>query len=262
MMAGGLAGCGGSSTIVTPPSTPTNITGNWLFTTQNAGGGSDPIAAYLSLTGNTVTGSAVVEAAFPLDCAPNGCCGGPFAEFNGSLTGTIDNKGNLMLGSTVPNGGPVFTMTGDVIAGTLTNGSFTLTGSCPAQGPVIGVEFPTLNGTYAGKLTSQSNGASFSISATVAQSTTLNSRGFFNVSGTAQLSGYPCLTSATAAMPLDIYSGFLGNSFEVTMNASSGGATLDFGGVLSLDGKTLMANYFVIGGGCANDIGQGTLTRQ
>jgi hypothetical protein len=46
------------------------------------------------------------------------------------------------------------------------------------------------------------------------------------------------------------------------MDTSSGGAILDFGGVLSPDGKTLTANYFVIGGGCANDLGYGTLTLQ
>jgi hypothetical protein len=193
----------------------------------------------------------------------NGCCGGPFAQFNPSLTGAIDAKNNLTLGSTVPNGGPVFTMTGVVSEGTLTNGSFTLTGSCPAQGTITGTEYPALNGTYAGTLTSQKSGQSFAISATFDQSTALNSRGFFNVNGTANLTGYPCMTSAAVATPFDMNSGFLGNSFSVTMNAVPNG-DLIVDGTLSPDGKTLALTYFffLMGSSCNNDTGTGLLTLQ
>jgi hypothetical protein len=265
LTAGGLAGCNSTSKISTtdPPNTPANITGNWQFAAVSNSGGSVPIAAYLTSTSGAVSGTADVEKAFPDSCVLNGCCGGPFASFNPSLTGTIDAKNNLTLGSTVPNGGPVFTMTGTAVGGTLTNGSFTLTGSCPAQGTITGTEYPTLNGKYAGTLTSQMSGHSYAVSSTFDQSATLNSRGFFNVDGTVNFTGYPCMTSAAVATPLDMNSGFLGNNFTVTMNAVPSG-NLIVSSTLSPDGKTLATTYFFIlmGSSCNNDTGTGLLTLQ
>jgi hypothetical protein len=154
-------------------------------------------------------------------------------------------------------------MTGTVSGGTLTNGSFTLTGLCPAQGTITGTEYPTLNGTYAGTLTSQTSGQNFAVSATFDQSATLNSRGFFNVDGTVNFTGYPCMTSAAVATPLDMNSGFLGNNFTVTMNAVPGGDLIVIG-TLSPDGKTLTVTYFFIlmGSSCNNDTGTGLLMLQ
>ncbi|MGC9293634.1 MAG: hypothetical protein ACP5EP_13235, partial [Acidobacteriaceae bacterium] len=86
-------------------------------------------------------------------------------------------------------------------------------------------------------------------------------RGFIDVNGTATFTGYPCLTSATAATPLDQNSGFLGNQFAVTMNGA-GGATLSISGTLSQDGRTIAAAYIVGGGACHLDEGRGTLTLQ
>ncbi len=262
-----LAGCGGTKSLVTvsnPPESPADVTGNWVLI-ANIGTiqGGRPIAAYLSSNAGTVSGNAVVGGACPLDCV-NGCCGGPFcAGFNGSLSGTIDNKGNLNLGSTVANGGPVFSMTAAASSGTLTNGSFTLTGSCPAQGTIAGTEYPTLAGTYSGTLTSTNTGKSFAISETVDQSSSLNSQGYFDVSATANLSGYSCVTSATEATPLDMNSAFLGDSFIVNMNASPGG-TLYLSGAISPDGKTMSATYeyALLGSSCNIDVGSGTLTLQ
>jgi hypothetical protein len=263
LTAGGLTGCGSTSkiSITDPPPTPANITGNWQFTATINGGGTVPFAAYLTSTDGAVSGNAWIQIAFPASCTVSGCCGGAFASFNPSLTGTIDAKNNLTLGSAVPNGGPVFTMTGIMSGGTLTNGSFTLTGSCPAQGTITGIEYPTLNGTYAGTLTSQTSGQSYAVSAAFDQSATLNSRGFFNVDGTVNFTGYPCMTSADVATPLDMNSGFLGNNFTVTMNAVPGGDLIVIG-TLSPDGKTLATTYFFIlmGSSCNNDTGTGLLT--
>ena len=268
LTAGGLTGCGPISnlSLTDPPSTPANVTGNWQFTAVLNGGGTVPIAAYLTSTDGVVSGTAYVNIAIPASCTVTGCCGVAFASFNPSLTGAIDAKNNLTLGSAVPNGGPVFTMTGTVSGGTLTNGSFTLTSSCSAQnaqGTITGTMYPTLNGTYAGTLTSQTSGQSFAISATFDQSATLNSRGFFNVNGTVNFTGYPCMTSAAVATPLDMNSGFIGNNFSVTMNAVPGGDLIGFG-ALSPDGKTLAFQYFFIlmGSSCNNDTGTGSLTLQ
>jgi hypothetical protein len=262
LIAASLIGCGGSNSITptpNPPSFPTSITGDWQFTAAINGGRNIPLAAYLTSAAGAVSGTAVADAAFPGDGTPE-CCGGPFASFSSSLTGTVDAKNNLTLVSTVPNGGPVFTMTGIVNAGTLANGSFTLTGPCPAQGTITGTEYPTLNGTYTGTLTSTSTGQSFVVSTTFDQSAALNSRGFFNVNGTANFAGYPCMTSAVVATPLEMNSGFLGNNFEVTMNAAPSG-DLIVSGTLSPDGKTLAVTYFFVlmGSSCNNDKGTGSL---
>ncbi len=263
LISGGLAGCGSTGKITTPAGIP----GNWELTLTNSGtpmfsgGPIVPMGVALTSMGSAVFGTASVQLAFPQLCSGNGCCGGPFAEFNGSLTGTLDDKGNLTLGSAVPNGGPVFTMTAVVSGGTMTNGTFSLTGPCPDQGTITGVALPTLDGTYAGTVTSVDTGNSYSLSTTLQQSATVNTRGFFDVSGTATFSGYPCLTSAAAATPLEQNSGFLGNQFGVTMNGG-GGATLSISGTLSQDGKTIAATYIAGGGTCRLDLGRGTLTLQ
>lgn len=251
----GLLGCGAPNPI-NPPETPSGITGNWEFTAAPG----YPMGAWLSTSGGAVTGNAVMQMAFPLFCTPE-CCGGPFAEFNGTLAGTIDSSGNLALASAVPNGGPVFTMSAKVANGALTNGTYTLTGGCPASGAFTGTEYPALNGTYAGTLTSQDTKTSFTISANLAQ-TTINSRGFLNATSSATLSGNPCISSATGATPLDDNSGILGNQFGVTMNGNQSGSTFSLSGVLSQDGRTINASYTLGGGGCTLDYGTGTLTLQ
>ena len=271
LIAGTLAGCGstGKTTLTPngPPPITASIPGNWEFTgtiTTNTSqwplpsGETVPIGAYLTSTGSAVTGSASVQMAFPLVCMAN-CCGGPFAEFSNALTGTLNADGMLTLTSTVPNGGPVFTMTGTMSNATFTGGTFNLTGGCPASGTITGVELPSLDGTYAGTVTSKDTGQSYSLSTTLEQSTTVNARGFLDVSGTATFAGYPCLTSVTPALPLEQNSGFLGNQFSATMNGA-GGATLSISGTLSQDGKTIAATYTASGGACKLDYGTGTLT--
>ena len=264
IVSAGLVGCGSSSQLTSsppspskPPVSPSGVAGNWEFTAAPG----YPMGAYLSVSGTAVTGLAAMQMAFPLDCH-DGCCGGPFAEFNGSLTGAIDSSGNLTLTSTVPNGGPVFTMSAKAANGSLTSGSYTLTGPCPAAGAFTGVEYPALDGTYTGTLTSADTGVSFTIAANLAQSAAPNSRGFLDVTSSATLTGNPCIASATGATPLDQNSGILGNQFGVTMNGAQPGATFILSGSLSPDGRTISAAYTVAGAACSLDYGTGTLTLQ
>ncbi len=273
LIAGALVGCGstakGTLTPSSPPPTPASLPGNWEFTATITtsvspipipSGDTVPIGAYLTSNGSAVTGSASVQMAFPMVCVAD-CCGGPFAQFSNALTGTLNTDGMVTLSSTVPNGGPVFTMIGTMSNANFTGGTFNLTGGCPASGSITGVEVPSLDGTYAGTVTSKDTGQSYSLSTTLEQSTTVNVRGFLDVSGTATLTGYPCLTSVTSALPLEQNSGFLGNQFGVTMNGA-GGATLSLSGILSQDGKTIAATYTASGGSCKLDYGMGTLTLQ
>lgn len=248
------------------PAMSSGVTGNWEFTAHETSGATFgpatvPLGVYLSASSGSVTGSAAPQIAFPLVCN-GGCCGGPFSVFNGSLAGSLDANGQLKLSSAVPAGGPVFTMAATISGGSLSSGSFKLTGGCAMQGTITGVAYPALNGTYAGTMTSKDTGSSFAITTTLQQATGVNARGFLDVSGTATLKGNGCMSSATAALPLEQNSGLLGNAFGVTMSAPQSGATLSVSGSLSQDGKTIVASYTIGGGSCALDYGTGTLTLQ
>ena len=261
LVAGGSSGCH-SASHGRATSAATGVTGNWELTATEDNGATVPIGAYLKTSGDTVYGAAQVQKVFSAGCAANGCCGGPFAEFDRLITGNLDGAGDIALKSQVPGGGPVFTMTGSASGDSRLQGDFSLTGACSAQGTLTGVEIPALHGTYSGVMTSRQTGKSFEISATLEQSTKLNPRGFFNVSGSARLSSYSCMTAARVAAPLDRNSALLGNKFQVSMSASQGGAMIGLSGKLEQGGQTLAATYAVVGGGCSNDFGKGTLTQQ
>lgn len=261
LVAGGSAGCH-SAANANPASGAAGITGNWEFTATYNNGATVPIGAYLKSSGDTIYGAGQVQKEFSAGCEANGCCGGPFAEFDRLITGTLDGAGNIALKSQVPGGGPVFTMTGSANGDSRLQGNFSLTGACPAQGTITGIEIPALRGTYAGMMTSRQTGKSFQISATFEQGAKLNQRGFFNLSGTATLTGYPCLKSARIAAPLDRNSALLGNKFQVSMSAASSGAMMGLSGKLVQGGQALAATYAIVGGGCSNDFGKGTLTLQ
>ncbi|MGC9293520.1 MAG: hypothetical protein ACP5EP_12510 [Acidobacteriaceae bacterium] len=96
LMVGDPAGCGSGGSGKT--TTPVGLPGNWEFTGTDSSGNTIPMGVYLTSTGSAVSGTAWVQMAFPQLCNASGCCGGPFAEFNGSLTGTLDDKGDLTLG--------------------------------------------------------------------------------------------------------------------------------------------------------------------
>ncbi len=260
-----LAGCGSSPQPGAPAPPSASIPGNWEFTARITSSGAGlgetvPIGVYLTGTDTAVQGTAWVQMTFPLDCVAQ-CCGGPFADFSNALSGTLTGAGILNLTSSVPDNGPLFSMSGNMTGAEFTVGTFKLTGGCPATGAITGVEIPTLNGAYAGTLTSQTTGKSYNFSTTLAQSSALSTRGFFAVSGTGALTAYPCLSSVTVPTPAANYSGMLGDEFNLTMSGANG-AQFSLGGTLSSDAETITVSYGVIGGSCANDIGGGTLTLQ
>lgn len=261
LIAGGLAGCHSASNRAST-SDSAGVAGNWQFTATYGNDSKVPIGAYLTTTDGSISGVAQVQKTFSGGCDANDCCGGPFSEFDRLVTGSVDSSGNLTLRSVVPGGGPVFTMTGSTSHGSMQQGNFTLSGSCPAQGTITGTRIPILHGTYAGTLTSERTGQDFNILVTLDQSKALNSQGSFNVNGGAALKGYLCLSSARIAAPLDHDSGLLGSSFKVTMKSAAGGALLGLSGTVEQGGQTLKTTYAIIGGSCHNDFGRGTLTLQ
>jgi hypothetical protein len=258
----GMTGCGGTSSTITPPNpppTPANIAGNWELAASSPPGATTSIAVYLTSNAGSVSG--IAEGPAPVDnvCTANGCCGTPIGIFhNVALTGTVDANGNLKLG-TATGGNPAFAMTGTASGSNLSNGSFTLTGTCSAQGTITGTEYAPLDGTYAGTLTSQATGQSYGVTTTLDQSNVPNSSGYLNLTGAMSVSGYPCISSGSTP----ISSTFLGNEFNAGMNPSPN-ATLSWSGILSPDGKAIAIDYgFTLSGSsCNDDYGTGTLTLQ
>jgi hypothetical protein len=260
--AAAIAGCGGNSNVHSIPA-PASITGNWGLTANLTSGGTVPIDVYLTSNAGSVSGIAYGPAATDNVCVANGCCGSPLGFFSGvALTGTVDASGNLKLGTPSTASNPAFAMTGTVSGSTLSNGSFTLSGTCNTQGTIAGIEYPPLDGTYIGTLTSQVTGQSFTMSITLSQSSAPNASGYLNLYETATVTGYPCIPSGTA-MPVIVSSTYLGNYFSFPLSLSSGGL-LDQVGTLSTNGKTLGMDYSFpeSGSSCSDDYGSGTLTLQ
>jgi len=258
--AAGIAGCGGNSNVHSIPA-PASITGNWGLTANLTSGGTVPIGVYLTSNAGSVSGIAYGPAATDNVCVANGCCGSPIGFFSGvALTGTVDSSGNLKLGTTAASN-PAFAMTGTVSGSTLSNGNFTQSGTCNTQGTITGIEYPPLDGTYSGTLTSQVTGQSFTMAMAPNQSSAPNSYGFLSLTGTVNVSGYSYISPTAMSFPTGLT--FLGNAFAMDVNSSSGEA-LYLTATLSPDGKTLQVTYgtFPSGGGLTQDYGTGTLTLQ
>jgi hypothetical protein len=259
----GIAGCGGNSQSPLPVQLPPSITGNWELTANVTPEGTAPIAIYLTSNAGSVSGIAFGPPAFDLLVYPDGCVGSPLGTFNGVvLTGTVDTSGNLKLG-TAAGSSPAFAMTGTVSGATISSGSFTLecNNSAAAQGTITGVEYPALNGTYAGTLTSQVTGQSFTMTMAPNQSSAPNSNGVLSLTGTVNVSGYSYISPTAMSFPTGFT--FVGNAFALDVYSSSGEA-LYLTATLSTDGKTLQVTYgtFPSGGGVTQDYGTGTLTLQ
>lgn len=259
----GITGCGGNLQNPTPVQFPASVTGNWELTANVTSAGTAPIAIYLTSNAGNVSGIAFGPPATDLLVNPDGCVGSPIGIFNGVvLTGTVDTGGNLKLG-TAAGSSPAFAMTGTVSGAAISSGSFTLecSNSATVQGTITGVEYPVLNGTYAGTLTSQVTGQSFMLSAAFNQGNAPNSSGVLSLTGTVNVSGYSYISPATMSVPTGFT--FVGNAFSMDVNSSSGEA-LYLAAILSPDGKTLQVTFgtFPSGGGLTQDYGTGMLTLQ
>lgn len=257
-----ITGCGGNSNVHSIPAAA-NITGNWELTANITSGGTAPIAVYLTSNAGSVSGIAFGPPANDLLVNPDGCVGSPLGIFNGVvLTGTVDTSGNLKLG-TAAGGSPAFAMTGTVSGAAISSGSFTLecNTSTTVQGTITGIEYPPLDGTYSGTLTSQVTGQSFTMAMAPNQSSAPNSNGVLSLTGTVNVSGYSYISPTAMSFPTGFT--FVGNAFAMDVNSSSGEA-LYLAATLSPDGRTLQVTYgtFPSGGGLTQDYGTGTLSLQ
>jgi len=263
-----------SPPIKNPIAGSVDITGNWELTLTDTSGGIAPIGIYLTQSGSTISGYAWVQMAFPMCIAANGIpCAFPFGVINPNITGTIDTNGNIVMNSTTGGSSPAtFSVNANTTTDTALSGTYSITLTTPTatandSGSVIGTLIAPLDGTYTGTVVSTYTGQSMGVTTTLNQSSSLNSRNFLSVTASAIFTGSPCFTTATMQGPADTYSGFLGNSFSVSLVSTSNSSMyIAEMGSVSPDAKTIQFTYSVVnlsGNGCIkDDIGTGTLTRQ
>ncbi len=258
-----VTGCGvGSAFSGTPPGAA-SLAGNWEFgavpVAATPPAVAIPIGIYLTANGSVLSGTPWAQIPVPQSCQGS-CCGGPFANIHSPLSGAIDTQGNLKLQS-APSAPTVFSLTGQVIFGSLGNGTYTISGACTGQGSISGSHIPALTGTWAGVLKSSSKNNSFRVSLTLRQTTAPDASGFLHFSGSAVFTGSPCFTTAAIPVPTETNSHFLGNLFSAGLTAPDG-SSISIAGNLSSSGTSLTVSYAVSGGGCNQDLGAGTLTIQ
>jgi hypothetical protein len=243
-----LSGCGGSSSPATtnPPSAPSyaTLTGNWaLVANSTVVVQTTQIGAYITNTNGSVSGTI-----HPL----NSPCFS-LAE-NVPISGNVTTSGAVSATSSAI-GSQVLTLTGNVSAGLLSGGTYSIAGGCGAgdKGTVTGYIVPAFSNTYSGTFLSVSE-VSISTTLTTAQIGP-DSNGFYGVSGSATFSGSPCFTSAMITN-----STITGAYMEVVL-ADSDGSTTTFGGYITdSSGKTIAGDYQVSGGKCSGDHGTGSVS--
>jgi hypothetical protein len=266
-----LTGCGVSTPSANSAPANSGITGNWQLTLTSttgggATGGSATYGIYLTQTGNAVSGILAYQQAYPLCVPPTGPpCAFPFGEIALELVGTVDKNGNIVLNSVPDSGGPAaFSVTASTADNTTFSGTYSITlvdTSPPStwtdQGTISGNAIGNLNGTYSGTVTS-STGLSMDVTTTLSQTSSPDSAGGLEVSGSANFTGLQCFTSATVPSP----GGLLGSQLVIDfVPTNSPTTTIILSGTLSQDAKTIAATY-EINGGCGSDTGGGTLTLQ
>jgi hypothetical protein len=275
-----LAGCGVNTPSSSNP-TPvhTGITGNWELTATSTqapyAGEYATYGVYLTQTGSTVSGIIGNQEAFPLCISPLGPpCAFPFGVIDLELVGTVDAKGNMVL-NTVPytgGGGALSIAASTTTDDAAFSGNYTITlvttspaGTWTDQGTISGNTISTLNGTYSGTLKSLDTGNSIGITTTLSQTSSPDSAGELEVSGSANFTGTPCFSSATTPNP----GGLLGNQLVIDfVPTNSPTTTIILSGTLSQDTKTITVDYSVhnvnysVNNVCGSDYGSGTLTLQ
>ena len=139
------------------------------------------------------------------------------------------------------------------------SGSYTVGGGCGNgdRGTVLGATLPSYTNTYSGSLIFGPNHSSVPMSMAITQ-TGPNSDGFYQVTGSATLTGSPCFSTATISS-----SYIAGNYIEITLTPNNGGEVDFIGEVSTSTGNTISGisgNYVVNAGKCAGDFGTGSVS--
>jgi hypothetical protein len=250
-----LTGCGYSGfplTGATPPVQPGDI-GNWQVTAVSTAGTSpfSALAGWIDEPKSTSGASVVTQSVFQATPDKSACY---------SASTTLPSEGTLVGTALVLNG---FSVNGQYLTINATqdatathfNGTYAVRGGCAggAAGTVTGTRYDALTGTYQGTL---AGGASITLIST--QDEYPNGSGYFPISGTANITGSSCLTSAT----IDENTSYVIGSAVSLALVSPSGLRLTIAGTFSTDATSVTVTSAVVSGGsCSGTFGAGTLQR-
>lgn len=242
------AGCGGSGSVPTGNTTPLapqypSIAGNWSLTAasqvfvQNT-----LIGGYISNAGGSVSGTLHLL---------NSPCYSLTTDV--PVSGTITTAGIFSVTSSQV-AGQTISVSGVISGGTLSSGSYAITGGCANgdKGTVAGYIVPPFTNSYSGTFVSDSTSIGVTVTTTQSGPT---SDGTYQVSGSATFSGSPCFSSGTITA-----SAIAGGYIDVTITASNGGVIEFIGEITDSTGKTIVGSYDVTAGLCVGNSGTGSLS--
>jgi hypothetical protein len=254
-----FVGCGAAPTPSTPAPVYPDISGNWQFELKFTSPPVIPDTPILQLfgslasSGSKVTGTLNAQpGSFPT-CTPNN------ADF--AVTGTVDTAGNITLTAPIAGGSATLTSTTAIPRSPLANGTYQVVGgACPqALIGLLGIEFPSVSGTYSGTLTQlfPAGTGSLTVKAVLLESTTPNADGEYPLTGTITYTG-DC--AGTLSFSNGIVFGDQLQSAPLSADFSTN-TELFSGGIPLVGLQPLPANFF-LPAGCSVTAYNGTLTRQ
>lgn len=249
-------GGGGSSTTRDPSQDPqfANLSGNWSVTVTSQ---SAPPPG-LILGGSFSQKSGAISGIIRM---LSYSCYNPI-QTAFALSGSLTTNDNVNLTASAPDGGKISISGTTTTDGSSITGSYSISGGCADgdKGSVQATRIPPITGTYTGAFTSSNDGSQFQVSANLSQGTGSGKQfgevltGSTEISGNAQITGSPCFTTATTDEGM-----VLGPFFYAEFTGPNGNIVVL--GSVSNDGRQIKAAYFVDGGNCAGDQGEGILSR-
>ncbi len=248
-----IGGCNATLLTFTSSTTFSNFTGNWVlqFTATSGATELTQLGGFINDVGGSQHWATAALQGTLADCL----AGQSFVPWYGNINGDSMSLYSFLIT------GEMLTMTATSNATfTQFTGTYTLGGPCAngETGNVVGTRYASLTGTYSGSLNSD---VGQSLQLDLTQNKTATGNGTFFVTGTAELEGFSCFTSATIAS----YAGTVVGSnvqLQFTTNESPS-STLTLSGSIDPTADTLTANSIQVSGGeCAGSLGGATLTRQ
>jgi hypothetical protein len=251
----GLAGCGYDNSPKPAPtpargSTP-DVSGEWLFSAGASAASVPSLAAGLTDSAGTLTGTGTVY----------GCAATPQQT---TLQGSVSSKGALTLATAPLDGGAVLALSGQLSTDGKTVSAAALTstgqGCTAAQGQsVIGQVYTPEKGSYSGVFTGQDN-VSVPVTGILSQSAVPGPGGSYTLSGSVSFPSSPCLATATIDSALStVTGGNLSATYETTVDGQT--VTVTATGTADAAAQNVTITHWVIAGGeCDGYGGTGSLT--
>jgi hypothetical protein len=261
-LVGGIAGCGVQVNSGKPNSggsgTPTtSATGNWQISlTPVAGKTLFPyMSGYIQEDASNGGSANYTNGEFVAETL-TGCYTG-----SNAISGQGQIEGNQLSFLSFSTNGQFLDIYATLDASATTfNGTYGVTGGCAggAAGTVTATKYASFTGTYSGSIDGKEPAQTIQV--TVSQNNQGNGNGYFQVSGSAQFTGFSCFTSGTLSSTSGQISGSATQLTFVTPD--SGGTKVTLEGNIDTGAQTLtLSSINVSGGSCSGSYGTATLTR-